>query len=54
VADRLLGRVSAADEFGSFVFLPSFVFGGLIVPTISPQVDWRVPGSTSCSPRPLA
>jgi hypothetical protein len=39
VPDRLLGRVSAIDEFGSFLFLPlSFVFGGLVVQAISPRL----------------
>jgi MFS family permease len=32
VPGRLLGRVSAVDQFGSFLFLPaSFAFGGLVV-----------------------
>ncbi len=52
VPDRLLGRVSAVDEFGSFLFLPlSFVFGGLVVQAISPR---PVLGSASRSPRSSA
>jgi MFS family permease len=36
--DQLLGRVNAADHFGSFLFLPlSFAFGGLLVQAVSPQ-----------------
>jgi Major Facilitator Superfamily len=39
VPDRLLGRVSALDQFGSFLFLPlAFAAGGLIVQTFRPEV----------------
>jgi hypothetical protein len=37
--DRLLGRISAIDDFGSFLFLPvSFAVGGLVVQAVSPEV----------------
>jgi MFS family permease len=39
VPQRLLGRISAVDQFGSFLFLPlSFAFGGLVVQAVSPEV----------------
>lgn len=39
VPDRLLGRINAVDQFGSFIFLPlSFAFGGLLVQSIDPEV----------------
>jgi hypothetical protein len=39
VPDRLLGRISAVDQFGSFLFLPlSFAFGGLLVQSIRPEL----------------
>jgi MFS family permease len=39
VPDRLLGRISAVDQFGSFLFLPlSFAFGGLLVQSVDPEV----------------
>jgi len=39
VPDRLLGRISAVDQFGSFLFLPvSFAFGGLVVQAVSPEL----------------
>jgi hypothetical protein len=39
VPDRLLGRISAVDQFGSFLFLPlSFAFGGLLVQSVEPEV----------------
>jgi MFS family permease len=39
VPDRLLGRVSAVEQFGSFLFLPlSFAFGGLVVQAVSPEL----------------
>jgi predicted MFS family arabinose efflux permease len=39
VPDRLLGRISAVDQFGSFLFLPlSFAFGGLLVQSIEPEL----------------
>lgn len=39
VPDRLLGRISAVDQFGSFLFLPlSFAFGGLLVQSIHPEL----------------
>jgi DHA3 family tetracycline resistance protein-like MFS transporter len=39
VPDRLLGRVSSVDQFGSFLFLPlSFAFGGLVVQAVHPEV----------------
>jgi MFS family permease len=39
VPDRLLGRISSVDQFGSFLFLPlSFAFGGLIVQAVHPEV----------------
>jgi MFS family permease len=39
VPDRLLGRISAVDQFGSFLFLPlSFAFGGLLVQSVEPNV----------------
>jgi DHA3 family tetracycline resistance protein-like MFS transporter len=38
VPDRLLGRISAVDQFGSFLFLPlSFAFGGLLVQSVHPE-----------------
>jgi hypothetical protein len=38
VPDRLLGRISAVDQFGSFLFLPlSFAFGGLVVQAAGPE-----------------
>jgi predicted MFS family arabinose efflux permease len=38
VPDRLLGRVSAVDHFGSFLLLPlSFALGGLVVQAVGPQ-----------------
>jgi hypothetical protein len=38
-ADRLLGRVSAVDQFGSFLLLPlSFAFGGLVVQAVRPEL----------------
>jgi MFS family permease len=38
VPDRLLGRISAVDQFGSFLFLPlSFAFGGLLVQSVDPE-----------------
>jgi MFS family permease len=37
--ERLLGRISAVEQFGSFVFLPvSFAFGGLLVQAASPEL----------------
>ena len=37
--DRLLGRISAVDQFGSFLFLPlSFAFGGLVVQAVGPEL----------------
>jgi MFS family permease len=39
VPDRLLGRISAVDQFGSFLFLPlSFAFGGLVVQAVGPEL----------------
>lgn len=39
VPDRLLGRISAVDHFGSFLFLPlSFAFGGLVVQAVGPRL----------------
>lgn len=39
VPDRLLGRISAVDQFGSFLFLPvSFAFGGLLVQAVHPEL----------------
>lgn len=39
VPDRLLGRISSVDQFGSFIFLPlSFAFGGLLVQSIDPEL----------------
>ena len=39
VPDRLLGRISAVDQFGSFLFLPlSFAFGGLLVQSVHPEL----------------
>jgi len=39
VPDRLLGRISAVDQFGSFLFLPlSFAFGGLLVQSVESDV----------------
>ena len=39
VPDRLLGRISSVDQFGSFLFLPlSFAFGGLVVQAVHPEV----------------
>jgi MFS family permease len=39
VPDRVLGRISAVDQFGSFLFLPlSFAFGGLVVQAVSPEL----------------
>jgi MFS family permease len=39
VPGRLLGRVSAVDQLGSFLFLPaSFAFGGLLVQAVRPEV----------------
>src|SRR6266536_638252 len=39
VPNRLLGRISAVDQFGSFIFLPlSFAFGGLLVQSIDPEL----------------
>jgi predicted MFS family arabinose efflux permease len=39
VPDRLLGRISAVDQFGSFLFLPmSFAFGGLLVQSVAPDL----------------
>jgi MFS family permease len=39
VPDRLLGRISAVDQFGSFLFLPlSFAFGGLLVQSVDPEL----------------
>ncbi len=39
VPDRLLGRISAVDQFGSYLFLPvSFAFGGLLVQAVSPEL----------------
>jgi MFS family permease len=39
VPDRLLGRVSAVDQFGSFLLLPlSFAFGGLVVQAVRPEL----------------
>jgi MFS family permease len=38
VPDRLLGRISAVEQFGSFLFLPlSFAFGGLVVQAAGPE-----------------
>jgi MFS transporter, DHA3 family, tetracycline resistance protein len=39
VPNRLLGRISAVDQFGSFLFLPlSFAFGGLLVQSVNPEL----------------
>jgi len=39
VPDRLLGRISAVDQFGSFLFLPlSFFVGGLVVQSVRPEL----------------
>ncbi|HZD72442.1 MAG TPA: MFS transporter, partial [Actinomycetota bacterium] len=39
VPDRLLGRINAVDQFGSFLFLPlSFAFGGLLVQSVDPAL----------------
>jgi MFS family permease len=39
VPDRLLGRISSVDQFGSFLFLPlSFAFGGLLVQSVDPEL----------------
>ncbi|HEX8928429.1 MAG TPA: MFS transporter, partial [Actinomycetota bacterium] len=39
VPDRLLGRISAVDQFGSFLFLPlSFAFGGLLLQSVEPDL----------------
>jgi hypothetical protein len=36
---RLLGRISAVDQFGSFLFLPlSFASGGLLVQSVEPDL----------------
>lgn len=44
---RLLGRISAIDQFGSFLFLPaSFAFGGLLVQAASPQLVLLGAGAT--------
>jgi MFS family permease len=45
VPGRLLGRVCAADQFGSFMFLPaSFAFGGIAVQSLDPEVVMVVAG----------
>jgi MFS family permease len=45
VPDQLLGRVSAVDQFGSFLFLPlSFAGGGVVVQTIRPELVVLVAG----------
>jgi len=47
VPDRLLGRITAVAEFGSFVFLPvSFAVGGLVVQAASPKVVLLAAGVT--------
>ena len=39
VPNRLLGRISAVDQFGSFLFLPlSFAFGGLLIQSVNPEL----------------
>ena len=44
VPDRLLGRVNAIDDFGSFLFLPlSFALGGVVVQAVSPT--WMLVGA---------
>jgi MFS family permease len=44
VPDRLLGRVNAIDDFGSFLFLPlSFALGGVVVQAVSPT--WVLVGA---------
>jgi MFS family permease len=46
VPGRLLGRVSAVDQFGSFLFLPvSFAFGGLVVQAVRPELVLLVAGA---------
>jgi MFS transporter, DHA3 family, tetracycline resistance protein len=46
VPDRLLGRISAVDQFGSFLFLPlSFAFGGLLVQSVEPDLVLAAAGA---------
>jgi MFS family permease len=46
VPDRLLGRISAVEQFGSFLFLPlSFAFGGLVVQAVSPELLLLIAGA---------
>ena len=48
VPDRLLGRITAVVEFGSFLFLPvSFAIGGLVVQAVDPEVVLLAAGATS-------
>jgi MFS family permease len=48
VPDRLLGRISAVDQFGSFLFLPlSFAFGGLLVQSVEPEVVMIAAGAAA-------
>ena len=55
VPDRLLGRVTAVAEFGSFVFLPvSLAVGGLVVEGPARRWSCWPPAPPACSRRPSA